>query len=63
MKFVPQGYEKETPTQVFSWDICEIFKNAFSFRTTPVAASEQTQEICGSLCGKVMLWSFSTSLS
>ena len=56
MKFVPQGYEKETPTQVFSWDICEIFKNAFSFRTTPVAASEQTQEICGSLCGKVMLW-------
>ena len=43
--FYLQRYQKETPTQVFSWEICEIFKNTFFYRTTPVAASEQTQEI------------------
>ena len=36
---------KETPTQVFFCEICKIFKNIFFFRTLPVAASEQTQEI------------------
>ena len=36
---------KETPTQVFSCEICEIFKNSFFNRTPPVASSEQTQEI------------------
>ena len=36
---------KETPTQVFSCEICEIFKNTFFYRTHPVAASEQTHEI------------------
>ena len=30
---------KETPTQVFSCEICEIFKNTFFYGTTPVAAS------------------------
>ena len=28
----------ETPTQVFSYEICEIFKNNFLYRTSPVAA-------------------------
>ena len=31
--------KKETLTQVFSCDFCEIAKNTFSYRTTPVAAS------------------------
>ena len=35
-----QLYEKETPTQVFSCKICEIFMNTFFYRISPVAASE-----------------------
>ena len=31
-------YLKETPTQVFPCEICEIFKNNFFHRTSPVAA-------------------------
>ena len=34
-----QFYSKETPTQVFSYEICQIFKNNFFCRTAPVAAS------------------------
>ena len=43
--FKPSGlqiYEKETPTQVFSCEICDTFKNTFSDKTPPVAASERT---------------------
>ena len=40
-----QLYCKETPTQVFFCEICQIIKNTFFYRTPPVAASEQTQEI------------------
>ena len=29
----------EILTQVFSYEFCEIFKNTFSYRTPPVAAS------------------------
>ena len=36
---------KRDSTQVFSCEICDIFKNTFFYRTLPVAASEQTQEI------------------
>ena len=36
---------KETPTQVFSSEMCEIFKDTFFYRTPPVAASDQTYEI------------------
>ena len=32
-------FKKETVAQVFSCEFCEIFKNTFSYRTTPVAAS------------------------
>ena len=31
--------KKETPTQVLSCKICEIFKNTFFYRTFPLAAS------------------------
>ena len=31
--------KKETLAQVFSCDFCEIFKNAYFYRTSPVAAS------------------------
>ena len=31
--------KKETLAQVFSGEFCEISKNAFSYRTPPVAAS------------------------
>ena len=33
-------YKKEIPTQEFSREICEIFKNIFFYRTPLVAASE-----------------------
>ena len=32
-------YKKETPTQLFPCEICNIFKNAFFYRTSPTAAS------------------------
>ena len=35
----PQRYYKETPTQVFSCETCETFKNIFFDRKPPVAAS------------------------
>ena len=35
-------YYKKTPTQVFTCEICEIFKNTFFCRTPPVATSEGT---------------------
>ena len=31
--------KKETQAQVFSCEFCEISKNTFSYRATPVAAS------------------------
>ena len=39
----PEGlqlYQKEIPTQVFSCEICEIFKNTFIHIAPPVAASD-----------------------
>ena len=30
---------RETPTQVFSCEYCEIFNNSFFYRTPPVAVS------------------------
>ena len=33
--------KRETPTQVFSWLLCEIFKNTFFHRTLPVDASAE----------------------
>ena len=32
---------KKTPTQVFSREICESFKNIIFLRTPPVAASDE----------------------
>ena len=34
------GLKKGTPAQVFSCEFCEISKNTFSYRTSPVAASD-----------------------
>ena len=34
-----QLHKKKTPTQVFSCEVCEIYKNTFSYRTPPVTAS------------------------
>ena len=34
-----QLHQRETPTQMFSCEICESFKNAFFYRTPPVAPS------------------------
>ena len=35
--------QKETPTQVFSCEYCEILKNNFFYMTPPVAAFESNQ--------------------
>ena len=32
-------YYRDTPTQAFPCEFCEIFKNTFFYRTPPVAAS------------------------
>ena len=31
---------------MFSWEFCEIFKNTFSYRTPPVAASDSHTSFC-----------------
>ena len=36
---VLQLHKKKTPTQVFSCEVCKIFKKTFSYRKPPVAAS------------------------
>ena len=33
--------KKETLAEVFSREFCEIYKNTFSYRTPPVAASAE----------------------
>ena len=38
-------FTKETLTQVFSCEFCEISKNTFSYRTPLVAASEKSRTI------------------
>ena len=38
---------KESSTQVFSCEICKIFKNTIFYRTAPVAASDVTRIIKG----------------
>ena len=35
----PQLYQKETPTQMFSCEYCDIFKSSFFYRTPLMAAS------------------------
>ena len=37
---VVQIYEKETPTQVFYREYCEIFKSSFFYRAPPVSGFE-----------------------
>ena len=40
---MPESYnfiKKETLAHVFSCEFCEIFKNAFLYRTPPMAASQ-----------------------
>ena len=37
--------EKETPTQVFSCEYCEIFKNTFLYRTTHASVSFPSSRI------------------
>ena len=60
LKETPQSlklYKKETQTQVFSCEICEIFKNTFFYGTPPIAASEYTQR-CIHNPIKHLIWSF-----
>ena len=38
--------KKQTMVLVFSFDFCEIFKNTFFYRTTPMVASEQNWKKC-----------------
>ena len=40
-------FKKETQTQLFSCEFCEIWKNAFSYRGPPVAASGITGKSYG----------------
>ena len=54
-----QLYQKQTPTQVFSHEICKLFKNIFYYRTFPVAASEnneqqQLSECFANICYKIV---------
>ena len=43
----PQAYnfiKKETLAQLFSCEFCKISENTLSYRTTPVAASDENRE-------------------
>ena len=48
-----QLYQKEIPTQVFLWEICEVFKCTVFNRITPVAAS---------IFYNMQFWQFLTNL-
>ena len=51
-----QLFKKETPAQVFSCEICEIFKDIFCYRTPTVAVSERRVLVtCKSLLVKMFL--------
>ena len=39
VSFLIKFIKKETLAQMFFWEFCEIFKNTFSYRAPPVAAS------------------------
>ena len=52
---------KETPTQVFSYEICKIFKNTFFTEHLRWLLLNKPRN--GSLRGKGVFWSFSRSLS
>ena len=39
-------YQKETPTHVFSCEICEITKNIFFYKTPPAAATSSASNKC-----------------
>ena len=48
-----------SPTQLFSYEICELFKNTFFYRTKPVAASknngqQQISEGFANICYKIV---------
>ena len=45
---------EETRTHLFSCEFCKISKNAFSYRTPPVAASEHTGTWKRSLLSKLV---------
>ena len=48
----------ETLTQVFSCEFCEIFKNNYSYRTPPVAASQRAAEAYSEPCQTFKIESF-----
>ena len=48
---VLQLYWKGTPTQVFSCEYCQFFKNSFFYRTPPVAVSENMDSFTITLKG------------
>ena len=58
----PATLLKETPTQVFYCEICEIFKNTLQ-NTAGGCFWTNPGDLCGSLCGEVTLSTFNTSLS
>ena len=54
---------KKTPTQVFFCEVCEIFRNTFSCRTPPVAASALKvlfNSYFAALLGRTNIFFFST---
>ena len=42
--FLIKLYALRIPTQVFSYEICELFKVTFFYRTPPVAASGNNEQ-------------------
>ena len=42
--FVIKLQALRSPTQVFSFDICELLNNSFFYRTPPTAASENNEQ-------------------
>ena len=54
MKVLPATLlKRDSDTGVFlGWEICKILKNTFFYRTTPVAVSEQIQDISVVDCGR-----------
>ena len=56
--FKPTTFLKETPTQVFLCEYCNIFMNRFFYRTYPVAICNQHQKYINQNCWVVLLLNF-----
>ena len=59
----PTLFKKDSNTGVFLWNLRNFYEHLFLQNTSCGCFLTNPGDLCGSLCGEVILWSLSTSLS